>query len=87
VAHGSTNGSGSSGGASGASAATPSKPNVKCASFETFRAFEDTCTSAQLLPANTIRLTAASDEEAARVKHLIVAAGFQGQISLTVAGC
>jgi len=52
-----------------------SKTDIKCDSSECFRAFDDTCTSAQFLPSTTIRV--AADNEA---KHLIVAAGYNGQL-------
>lgn len=75
---GSTNGSADSSGSSSSS----SKPDVKCDSSESFRAFTDTCTSAQFLPPNTIRLSAESDVDAAKIRHLIIAAGYGGEIKL-----
>jgi hypothetical protein len=56
------------------------KPDMKCDSSESFRAFNDTCTSAQFLPPNTIRLSAESDADAAKIKHIIIAAGYQGDL-------
>ena len=59
--------------------ANQSKPDVKCDSSESFRAFNDTVTSAQFLPNNTIRLST-DDSEVHKVKHLIIAAGYDGDI-------
>jgi len=64
------------------SSVPPSKPDVKCDSSESFRAFNDTCTSAQFLPPNSIRLSAPNDADAARIRHLIIAAGYGGEIKL-----
>jgi hypothetical protein len=65
--------------------ASSSKPDVKCDSYESFRAFTDTCTSAQFLPPSSLRLSAESlpdpsPAEVAKVRHIIVAAGYQGDI-------
>jgi len=68
------------------------KPDVKCDSFESFRAFGDTCTSAQFLPAASIRLSAdtidgggaggagAAGGAPQLPRHIIVAAGYQGEM-------
>lgn len=56
------------------------KPDVKCDSSESFRAFNDTCTSAQFMPLNTVRLITDTDADAAKMRHLIVAAGYQGDL-------
>lgn len=57
------------------SANSNAKPEVKCDASESFRAFGDTCTSAQFMPYNTIRLCSESEQEAQKVKDIIVAAG------------
>ncbi len=70
---------------SSSSSSSSAKPDVKCDSCEFFRAFNDTCTSAQFLPPSSLRLSASTCEnenEANKVRHLIVAAGYSGEIKL-----
>jgi hypothetical protein len=69
-----------SGSIASASASSKEKPDVKCDSSESFRAFTDTCTSAQFLPQNTIRLFSDTEAEASKTRHLMVAAGYQGDL-------
>jgi WD40 repeat protein len=84
---GSSSGLNSSSNAVAASSSSSSissvKPDVKCDSYECFRAFNDTCTSAQFLPPQSLRLCASTcpnEAAAQQVRHIIVAAGYQGEV-------